>query len=104
MIRALAALSAACAVAACGAGANPSRADVRGAVRDYYRIGPAMEAPELRDARVSGVGECRSINEAHHCLVAMQSAALGEVPVSAWLQRDGRTWRVQHIAVSYCWP
>jgi hypothetical protein len=104
MIRAFAALAAASALAACDASATPSRADVRNAVRQDYALGAPTLPMELRNARITGVGECRQFDDAFQCPMEVENASRERVPLSVWLKRESGEWRVQSIAVTGDWP
>ena len=99
MIRALAALAAACALAACGVSPTPSRADAERAVRHYYDLGSPSLPLELRNARITGVGECRPFRDGFQCPVEVENASGERVPLAAYIERSGREWRVDNVSV-----
>jgi hypothetical protein len=99
VIRALAALAAACVLAGCGM-IGPPRADVEQAVAAYYADGvPRPDVPDLRGASVADFEGCRPLRGFYQCPVIFQTA-IGRVPTLIWLQRGAHGWRVQNIALN----
>jgi hypothetical protein len=99
MIRAFAALAAACALAACGASSTPSRADVERAVSHYYDLGSPTLPLELRNASITGFGECQPFRDAFQCPMEVENASGERVPLVAYIERNGREWRVDNLSV-----
>jgi hypothetical protein len=59
---------------------------------------------KLRNARITGVGECRQFDDAFQCPMEVENASRERVPLVAWLERESGVWRVQSIAVAEAWP
>jgi hypothetical protein len=98
MIRALA-LALACALTGCGASATPSRGDVERALRQYHALGSPSLPLDLRNARITGVGECRPFRGAFQCPMEVEDASGERVPLAAYIERDGGRWRVENVSV-----
>ena len=98
MIRALA-LAAACALAACGESAAPSRGDVERALRDYYALGSPSLPLHLRNARITAIGACQPFRDAFQCAMEVETASGERVPMAVYIERSGREWRVDNLSV-----
>jgi predicted small lipoprotein YifL len=99
VIRALAALALASALAACGV-IGPPQADVERAVSAYYANGvPRVGVPDLRGATIADFEGCQPLRGFYRCPVIFQTAT-GRVPTLIWLEHAAHGWRVQSIALN----
>lgn len=98
MIRALAALAFASALAACGV-IGPPQSDVENAARAYYANGVPPGAPDLAEATIADFEGCRPANGFFKCPIVFETSA-GRVATIVTLEREAQGWSVQHIALN----